>query len=62
MQKLNHETTPYHEAYRGQNIFLEIFSFEINAKEKDSENRFFSFNLKIQCCMKNESIRSSQGL
>lgn len=46
MQKLKHETTPYHEAYRGQNIFLEIFSFEINAKEKDSENRFFFFQFK----------------
>ena len=46
MQKLKHETTPYHEAYRGQNKTFGIFSSEINVKEKDSENRFFFFQFK----------------
>ena len=45
MQKLKHETTPYHEAYRGQNKTFEIFSFEINAKERDAEKRFFFLSI-----------------
>lgn len=63
MQKLKHETTPYHEAYRGQNIFfLEFSHLKLMRKKRILKIDFFSFNLKIQCCMKNESIRSSQGL
>ena len=64
----------YHEAYRGQQLLIVrktlhcwklSISFEINVKEKDSENRFGNsifFSSKILCCMKNETITSSGPL
>lgn len=74
MQKLTgHETKSLSRSLSRSTTFnsekdltlLEIVSFEINVKEKDSENRFGNsifFSSKILCCMKNETITSSGPL